>query len=55
MLVARCRLKYSALRARVWSLEHACNGLTSSDPNGCSGCANSGHKWLDFNSKIALS
>jgi len=29
--------------------EHACNGLTSNDPNGCSGCANSGHKWLDFN------
>eukprot|EP01045_Picozoa_sp_COSAG04_P009544 COSAG04_NODE_556_length_12658_cov_3.469862_5_plen_293_part_01 len=29
--------------------EHACNGLTSSDPNGCSGCANTGHKWLDFN------
>eukprot|EP01043_Picozoa_sp_COSAG02_P070457 COSAG02_NODE_12484_length_1538_cov_2.394719_1_plen_234_part_01 len=29
--------------------EHACNGLTSTDPNGCSGCANSGHKWLDFN------
>ena len=29
--------------------EHACNGLTASDPNGCSGCANSGHKWLDFN------
>eukprot|EP01045_Picozoa_sp_COSAG04_P029261 COSAG04_NODE_4764_length_1904_cov_1.449307_2_plen_108_part_00 len=33
--------------------EHACNGATSNDPNGCSGCANSGHKWLDFNSKIA--
>ena len=29
--------------------EHACNGLTSDDPNGCSGCANTGHKWLDFN------
>jgi hypothetical protein len=29
--------------------EHACNGLTASDPEGCSGCANSGHKWLDFN------
>ena len=33
--------------------EHACNGATSNDPNGCSGCANSGHKWLDFNSKTA--
>ena len=29
--------------------EHACDGLTSDDPDGCSGCANSGHKWLDFN------
>ncbi len=34
--------------------EHACNGLTSEDPNGCSGCANSGHKWLDFNSKRVI-
>ena len=34
--------------------EHACNGATSNDPNGCSGCANSGHKWLDFNSKTAF-
>ena len=29
--------------------EHACDGVTAEDPGGCSGCANTGHKWLDFN------
>ena len=29
--------------------EHACDGVTQANPAGCNGCANTGHKWLDFN------